>query len=624
MTGWPRRTLPFSNALATNWPDRLSVWTVLTFGIVYLAAFLPGVVNVVGIHADYDELANKSWGFFHEGVAVGCLASARPICSLLTNIPLLPASELADFRWVRLFSIATVWLLGTQLLIICTSHLAVRPRDALATALAVFLVPAFLYSVLAANAWAPYLMSIFFSLWSYGQLSRSNIQATAFIDLVKRRAFREFIPQALSYLKLRPVVFAIVLTQVALFDYPPQTLILACIPVITLLFSTHPLTYRFVLVARDLIFLGLNVVLYTLVARFLFIPVMRRIIFPMSDSWAQGDLSALDLRIAESYRYALNFDLGEAFRRLGAIARVAGDLWFLPQLHINIAVGALILVVGVIALADRLWRRRDFSDSASYDWGRSAAALLFTVPVCFVLAGSAVLGASGGFVADRTVAMPVAIACIVSLFAVRYLVEFSVTAIGAPANWKVGAGNVAAAGLVAAAAGAMYYSNYLTMRLARNENAYHVAMVKEAEAAGVNAIVVVDPRPFTLPEDHPEIFDQKNRAVPPYGIGCFSGYCLPNDAIFRVVATELGMDGKRMKIWSLKGNDRGAGVTCELLKSPLAIFPAGASKHTVQMIQDIRASRPAACFTYDLAWHDVSIDLSADPRPVRMVRLDNE
>ena len=103
----------------------------------------------------------------------------------------------------------------------------------------------------------------------------------------------------------------------------------------------------------------------------------------------------------------------------------------------------------------------------------------------------------------------------------------------------------------------------------------------------------------------------------PYEMGCFSGYCVQTDAIFRIIAAELGLDPKRLRVFPVKGNDPGPGITCELLRSPAPAYPDNASERTRHLIEDIWMNAPFTCFTYDLKWHDVSVDLSANPVPKR-------
>lgn len=606
--------------MATNWPDKIPAWVIAVFGAVYLAAFSPCVFYVVGIHNDYEMLWFKDWSLFHSESAA-MIAVGRPISALLTNITVLPPESIADFRWTRLFSIATVWVTGVQLLIICVCHLAIRPGDALAIALAVFLVPSFLYSVLAAAAWAPHLVTIFFAFWSYARLSHSNIQATAFYDLASRRDFRGLIPQFVAYARLKHVVVACIILQIALYNYPPLAMILTCLPIVILLFSRHTPAYRVILALRDVAFLVVNLLIYGITAKFLYIPVVRRLVFRFSDAWMQSDLSSFDVRMAESYRYSLNFDVVEMLRRFRTTLKVSGDLWFLPQFNVHVYFAALVAAVAVVALAYSMWRSRSESAPGWEKWYLYGPLMLATVFACFILAASAVLASSGGFVSYRTVAMPIAIASIIALFAARYAARFLGMLAGAGPRRTAVIGDFASASVVAAAAAAIFYDNYLTMRLSRNEHAYYSQMLQQAWASGIKNIVLVDPRPFSLPEDHPANFDQNGRAIPPYEVGCFSGYCLQTDAIFRIIARERGIDPRSLTIWPLRANVQGPGITCELLHSKPVSYPPGASDVTKQTIDHVRRKGESACFTYDLSWHDVSIDLSTNPRPVKMVSL---
>lgn len=618
MTVRARRNVPFANALATRWPDKVPSWTIVAFCAVYLAVFLPCVAFVVGIHNDYEMIWYKTWGLFHTEAAA-LVAIGRPVAALLTNLTVLPAMEIADFRWVRLFSIATVWVMGAQLMIISICHLAIRPAIALTLALAIFLVPSFLYSVLGSAAWAPHLTSIFLALWAYAALSRANVQATSFMGIVQRREYRSFVRHVLAYISLRPVILAFVILQLALYDYPPQAMILACLPISTLLFSAHPPLYRIMLALRDLAFLGANVVLYALSAKFVYIPIVREIVYRFSDAWYNGNRTSFDLRIAGNYRYSFNADPAEALKRLSEVSKVSGDLWFLPQLNGHIFVAVLLLVVAMIAAIWHVGRARSVR-LAGFEsgqrlrlssWHDHGVVVLATIVACYILAGSAVLGSGGGFVTYRTIAMPIAVVCVLTLFCVRYVGEFIAAIVGASSIWKAKVGDCMAAVLIVSAAVAIFYDNYLTMRLARNEHAYIAGAIRDATARGSSTIVSVDPRPFTLPEDNPVIFDQKGRALVPYEMGCFSGYCVQTDAIFRIIAEEQGLDANRLLIITERNDEPVPGLTCELLRAPVGTYPAGMSEENRKILDSIRGKAPVTCFNYDLKWHDVSVDLSA-------------
>lgn len=527
--------------------------------------------------------------------------------------------EIADFRWVRLFSIATVWVLGTQLLIICICHLAVKPLDAVAIALSIFLVPSFLYSVLGSAAWAPHLVSIFFALWGYAALSRTNVQATAFFSVVRRRNFPALLQQAMAYGRMRQVILAFLIFQLAFYSYPPQAMIIACLPIVVLFFSAHPPEYRALLAIRDLVYLGLSVVLYAVSAKLIYIPIVRLFVYRFSDAWYEGYRTPFDIRIAENYRYSFNYDVGEALNRLKAVAKVAADLWFLPQLDVHRLVATVILLVVLCAVAWNLWGRKtarlanvDLLERLRVDGWRSNGVIVgVTIVGCFILACAAVVGSSGGFITYRAIAMPIAVVCVLALFAVRYLGEFAAALAGAVPRWRLRAGDALAIALVAIGAGAFFYSSYLTMRLARNEHAYYSSMLREAKAKKADMFVLVDPRLFKLPEEIPVVFDQRGRAVPPYEMGCFSGYCLQTDAILRIVAAEQGMDPKQLKIRIIREDRPGPGVTCELLRSPDRALPDAASEDARSIVRTAREAQSSVCFTYDLKWHDVSIDLAS-------------
>jgi hypothetical protein len=620
--------MPLSNVVATNWPGKVPAWTIVAFCAIYVAVFLPCVVYVVGIHNDYEMVWFKHWGLLH-GESTAMFALARPVAALLTNLTVLPAMQIADFRFVRMFSILTTWIIGAQLIIIFVCHLGIRARDALAIALAVFLVPAFLYSVLASAAWAPHLMTIFFALCGYSFLSRSNIQATAFCGLLGRGQYRALVSQLGEYVRLRQVGLAIVFVQLALYDYPPQAMILACLPVAIVLFSHHPGTYRLLLAVRDLAFLAGNLVIYFVTTKILYLPFIHLFVDRFSEAWFKGPHSGFETRMAASYRYAINSDVGELLRRLRSVLRVSGDLWFLPQLNIHIYVAVAILIALATLAAWHAWRAR-FVRLGRFEgavrlrldgWLSSGCVALATVAVGFLTASSAVLVAGGGFVSYRTIAMPIAVACIVAVFLGRYLAEFVVAMTGGSPRAQRSGGDCAIAALLVAGAIAFFYANYLTMRMARNEHAYFTQIMREVLAAGTKSLVVVDPRPFTLPEDHPTIFDEAGRSVVPYEPGCFTGYCLQTDAIFRVIAEELGANPKALAIYPIRGGDPGPGITCEYLSAPSITISPNLSEEARTLIHNVRWNDPAACITYDLKWHDVGLDLTTHPEPVKLVWL---
>src|SRR5258708_738693 len=117
--------------------------------------------------------------------------------------------------------------------------------------------------------------------------------------------------------------------------------------------------------------------------------------------------------------------------------------------------------------------------------------------------------------------------------------------------------------------------------------------------------IVVDPRPYYLPEDVPKIVDEHGRAVPPYVLGCLSGYCLQSGAIVHIVAETLGFDRDRFKVFGDRGGSPVPGLTCRMLTDPQVSYPANASKKSISVIDWFRTLGPLTCVTYDLRWHDL-------------------
>jgi hypothetical protein len=242
--------------------------------------------------------------------------------------------------------------------------------------------------------------------------------------------------------------------------------------------------------------------------------------------------------------------------------------------------------------------------------GLAMSAAILAVPVaCFMLAASAVLASGGGFVSYRTIPIPTAIAAIALVFAVWSAVSNAV-ALATSRTAAIVAANGALLVVAGAAVAGNFELNYLTMRLARNEMAYFRGIVRQAEQNHSNAIILVDPRPFSLPEDHPVVTDQRGRAVPPYELSCFSGVCLQNGAIVVILAKEMGLGPDKLKVFSARGNEPVPGITCENIAALPNTYPPGASDATVMTLRYYRSLAPVTCVDYSLAWHDLAVDVS--------------
>jgi hypothetical protein len=590
------------------------LWATLFFAAGVFASLAPNLLHLYGIHNDYEMAiyAGQRMSFFQESGHL--MAIGRPIAALLSNIPVMPVRVFDDFRWTRLFSTLTVCLLGFQMIWICVRVLQVKVVDAVALALATFLTPAFIYSTLNATAWAPHLVTIFISLVAYVIVSRSNVQALAFLALPSWSDYRDVWRQMGAYLLVRRVLTASLVFQLALYDFPPNALIVAVFPVIAVLFSRAPQEFRTLLAVRDTAFIVGNLTLYVVTAKLIYMPLIS----PLGFALASEPASAFEARISQSYRYAFNTDVGEMLMRLREVATVSADLWFLPQARVHLVLGGAILLAFVSAAAIELVGQRRQGNDATTDsgalgrlslrsWKANGVIAIVVSTACFLLAASAVLGSSGGFITYRTIPICMALAAIVAVYLARCGMETIWRFSRGVPHREAGAGDLAVILMMCAAVGGNFYMNYLTMRLARNEMAYFADIVRRADAGNKQAIVIIDPRPFSLPEDHPVAYDAKGRWVPPYELGCFSGPCLQTGAIARVVAQHLGYSDDRFKVYSLRGNDAAPALTCDGLASPTFTYLPGMPQSTVDLVKFLRSLR-TECVNYNVDWLDLSRD----------------
>jgi hypothetical protein len=594
------------------------VLPVAVFSIVLALAISPNIVNIYGIHNDYEMLVNRSHGLFHPE-AGQLLSVARPMAALLTNLPIIPLRELSDWRWVRLFSLLTACVAGAQLIAICINRLCVRPLDAVAIACATFLSLPYIYSILQPAAWAPHLLTTLLALGGYAILSRTNIQALAFIGPARRFDYRSLWQQALVYANDRTVWRACILFQLAMYGYPPNALILLVMPVIAILFSRAPHFFRTLVAARDIVFIAANLVAYLLFTKLVFLPVVRLFVFRNSEAWRNSKLSGVDARIATSYEYAFNTDLGAMFSRLKELLRVAADLWFPPQygLHLVVAV-VVILAAGLASLVGG--RRAAAIPSAemplasSFDvasWRTGLVRSGVVIATCLAIAASPIVAARGGFVTYRTMPVLCALMGIVFLYGVAVVVESTWRLLGGPPRAAAGVGGVAVAAVAAVALLGNFQSGYMTMLLSRNEYLYFQGLVQQALTHKVKKLIVIDPRPFILPEEIPTMSDQKGRAVPPFELGCLSSYCLQTGAIMTVVLADLGRTSKDLETYAVRAGTPIWGLTCDMLTAATLTYPTGASEGEIDVIKFFRDRLLPTCVTFTLDWHDLSFDLGA-------------
>ena len=581
-------------------PQRLPSWAVIVFSIGFTFAMSPNLLHVFGIHNDYEMLVFKNHGLlFHEAERLFLIA--RPVAALLCNLTLLPVDSIAEFRFTRLFSVATVCFLGFQMMSICVHRLRIDVLPAVVIALTTFLAPAFIYSVLNAPAWGIQLLPVLIAFLAYEMLSNSNVQAIPFLAVVESRNPRAIWRQLLAYCALRPVWGACLVLQIAFYDFPPNALVIAALPVAGMLLSRAPARYRALIAVRDIGFIVANLVIYIVSVKAVYLPFIGLLTNRNGELLHSVSFSKFNERLATSYSYKFNVDPAAILDRLRDIGRVSGDLWFLPQAHAHVAVGVLVLLAAVLLVGR--WLLAGANDWAAARFGSLALAVTI---VCFLLANAAVLGADGGFVEYRTVVVSTMIVVVVLVFAVESLARMIGTAIGR--SRAVGAA-VASAGLLVTAGAAVagnFDMNYLTMKLARNETAYFEGIVRQAIHNQSRAVIIIDPRPFSLPEDHREVYDEGGHAIPPFILSCFSGVCMQNGAIVTILAEQFGIPRSRLEVFSIRGGDPIPNATCEMLTDPALSFPAGATEGAIQAIKYLRGFGAITCVTYSLAWHNVA------------------
>lgn len=579
--------------------------------------YAPNVIHVFGIHTDYENLLTRNPHLFHPE-AGHLFAVARPVAALFTNVTMAFVDSLTDYRWTRLFAILTVCVLGTQLIRICVLRLNVRARDAVVLAITVFVVPAFTYSILVAAAWAPHLLTPMIAFAAYAMLGRSNLLAMPLGISAAWRDYPALYHQVRAYCAAPSVWGAAMVFQLALYDYPPSALIVVVFPMVAILFSQMPRPQRTLIAFRDIGFIGGNLALYFVSVKLIYLPFIHLFIPPEIDSKA-AQQSAFIAQLARSYEFHLDTHLGALAGRLGDLTKVAGDLWFLPQTRFYLVTGAALALAVLIArnAAPRVTRSGyavapGVESGARLDWRRwdSEGAVAFYVLVaCFVIAGSPMLAAAGGFITYRTIAMPTAVAAIAFIYAVRSIVEILANATGGTTR----AAKIADAAMALTALAAVvsaFDTNYVTMRLARNEFAYFTDVARQVVATGAKTIFLIDRRPLILPDQLPFAYDQKGHALPPYELGCLSSYCIQTGAILHIAIQELGASDRDLQILTPQGNVPVPGLTCAMLTGPETSYPPDASMRSKAIIDSYRTLTPLACIDYSTAWHDLGVHLA--------------
>lgn len=608
----PRSLPSLSDRTATWLYKRLPIWPVLIFCIVVAIAYSPNVVNVFCLIDDYDVLVLKRTFFFFNPEMEHLFSIARPIAALFTNLFLLPVESLPDLRWVRIISVLTVCVLGTQLMAICVVRLQTTVFNALVIALAVFLGLAFIYAAIDATAWMPHLGSTLLATIAYTILSRSNILLFPLLGVVAQRDWRELRQRSLDYSFSGRVWIAILVEQVAFYDYPAFPLLLCAFPVIGILFSRMPRAQRTLLAARDICFVGASLALYALSTKLIYLPFVR-----LFTSMGSGDPKAYESEFVASiyaaHQFMYNTDVTEMLRRLEHMAVVSGDLWFPPQGRIHLVTSSVLALAIVLALVTPFLMRRklvraladgelDIGRLRINSWTSEGAVTFVVLVICFVMAAAPIWASQGGLLAYRTVVGPATLVAIVFLFSVQSISGAVWNAIGIGLS-AIKVENAAGVMVICAAFAGNFYSNYAVMTIGRNEFAYFTDIVRHAIDNKSKTITLIDPRPVIGVT--PAIADQQGRPLPPFELGCVGSNCIQTGGVVHEAAKKLGLPYGTFALLIVRDNEPIPNLTCEMLTQANPSYPPGATAHSIEMIDQYRAKGPITCVVMSMVWHDL-------------------
>lgn len=616
----------FSHHLARVQLFKIPLWTIVAFAAITIVAHIPDVTSIFGVHNDYVVLYFKhNYGLlFHE--APSLFAVARPIFALLGNLTILPIESFADMRWHRVFTILLTCGIGIFMIRICIHHLRINATDAVIVTAATFFVPAFNYSILNISAWVPHLLTLLFSFAAYSVLARTNIQVIPFYPLLRRRDYRAIWRQLVAYSALPSILYASLIYQLGFYNYPANALILIVFPVIGLLFSRSSQTYRTLIGFRDIIFVIANLGIYFLTARFIYLPITLRILHSLGFTDSMMGIApppgatTFEKSLASGYRFALDLHIGQVLDRAWNLLHVTGNMWFLPQTHAWVLVGALLVSAFLLANIkkssfDLMHSFRPVDDSEDLarlkfsTWYSNGAIVTLVIIACFLIGSAPVLFAPRNFLSYRVVVASTAIVAIAFVFSLRAIVEMLSRRI-TPSNSTVRRfGNTATIIVILSGLASTYYINFATARLAANELAFVTNIVRTALANNSVNVFFLDPRPPQLPEETPIVYDQRGRAVPPYSLACLSTYCLQPLAIFKLVLRSLGHSENDLNFIAIRGRSL-PGVTCDMFTSNPPRFPPGTDPRTKTTVLWYRSQGPFTCVENDLSWHNIGIDLT--------------
>ena len=619
---------------------RARTWLAL-FTVGILVAYFPFVSNkfTLGLydsHFMYTNINDPPGLFFRE--AIHLISIARPIPAAFTNITFWSLiRDLSDLRlhsWFRMF---TLIMLGWQFIYISKHYLKFSSTQAVACSLCIFVIPSFHYAVINPTGYVPFLVTIFLMNLSYIYISKKDPRFIIILFYsTSSNGNERFIRKYVEYLTSKPVLLFLCYFLLAMYDYPPNALLIFVYPVARLLFAPIPYFLRVAFALRDIVLFSAAMIIYFLATKLIYFPVVK-IVFALK-TYREGD--------QPEYIFGLIKNPWVIFDRFFDVMRVAGDLWLFPQAGLRY-VYLMILAVALFVIAIRAavtagaslnsqatadgvkrfdrdmfrstqWRaesRPSFS-SRLHEIQDNHAVVLALTAVIFVLTAVPIILPSGGFIDYRTIVAPTATAAMLFAYLICILlreVSGQITRLSPLHNSQRLRQVVLGGGLLSLIA-FVNYEQSITVELAKRELAYIHGHVRAALSVGAKTIIMVDPRATLNPRELKVTADRDAKPTMPYIFGCYSIICSPSIHIFKYSLQEMGLPFTALEVEVLRG-EAFAGVKCEMfdkgqIGQSVNIEHANkfiCLRHCTTVANHVEAFRRAGknyCFSHDQnAWH---------------------
>ena len=579
------------------------------FAAILALIYLPSVLFVYGVMADAEQVFFKSDGLIsHEAMHLAGIG--RPIAALFANVPLYFLDTLADYRFARVFSLLTLILAGCAMIQVLAARLWIRPAVAVIVALGTLCLPGFIFSLMNPTAWPMHLLSIVFAVAAYGLWARSHATslflATSLLDLDRRGIREALLPSS----GLGSAVGALILFELSLFTYPPNSLLILVFPVAMLLFSALPTSCKLSLLLRDLALVSGGIVLFILISKLLYFPVghFLKLLPPVIDSGPNA-----------IYRFEFNFDLQHVTERLLDSVRVAKDLWFLPNFE-NAVLGGY---AAVAALTLLMWLQ---TPRRSRPTGRGIL-VAGAIIGCYIISVTPLIFSLGGLISYRTVIAATAIVMLAVLYFASEMHRAVVLRLTQRVPW-LKSDAVWLLPVLLAIYWTTSYGICSVIQISQNELAWVAATVRAAKAKQAEGLVFIDGRSTISPEELRIARDAHGHALLPYESGCFSTYCIFAPGIYETAKVELGLPRDAIQVMIVRDESL-RGATCDTLRGHMLTYGgllgwSTSSRFAFGLHEFLQRYPKFECREYttkwaDLEWHADSSILNSSARIDRSI-----